>query len=76
MKKHDELTDPTSCFNRAHEDELIFVLLGHSAATAETIRFWCQRRIELGKNKPTDSQIIEALKMAEGIEKEYGTVSC
>ncbi len=70
MKKFDELTDPKSCMSRAREDEWTFVLLGRDQATPETIRFWCERRIELGKNKADDPQIVEARACADAIEAE------
>jgi hypothetical protein len=68
MHKHKELADPNSCLNRARDDERLFVLLERDAATASTIRFWAAKRIELGKNRPNDMKIIEALQMAHEIE--------
>lgn len=68
MRKRDELTDPKSCMSRAHDDEMTFVLLARDVAAAETIRFWVARRIELGKNKPDDPQIVEALECARQMD--------
>lgn len=60
MLKRDELTDPNSCMNRARDDEMTFVLLGHDVATPAAIRAWIEKRIELGKNTCGDPQIREA----------------
>ncbi|TQV85223.1 hypothetical protein FKG94_03265 [Exilibacterium tricleocarpae] len=61
MIKIDEVNNPASCLNKANDDELLFVLLERDKAAADTVRYWCQRRIELGLNKPDDKQIIEAM---------------
>lgn len=68
MKKRDELAHESSCLNKAHDDELLFVLLERDAAAAATVRFWVAERIRLGKNKADDPQIIEALYWAESVE--------
>ena len=70
MRKEEELNNPTSCLNRAADNEMLFVLMGKDLATPETIRFWCKKRIELGKNKVDDEQIINAQKYAFEIEME------
>lgn len=72
MMKKNEAANPESCWNRAGEDELLFVLLGRDKAAADTIRFWAGRRCELGKNKPDDGQIEEALHLADEIERGLG----
>lgn len=69
MKKQQQRRDPSSCWSKAREDEDMFVLLGRDMATPATIRFWVNERIALGKNTPTDPQILEALNLAEAIEK-------
>ena len=68
MRKDRELIDPKSCLNRAHGDELLFVLLGRDPAAPHAIREWAKRRIELGKNAIGDAQIQEALQTAHEIE--------
>lgn len=60
MRKRDELTVPGSCMNKAHERELIFVLLGRDPAAPAAIRAWIAERIRLGKNQPEDSQLLMA----------------
>lgn len=71
MKKHQERTDLRSCFNRAKEDELMFVLLGRDAAAPAAIRAWVKARVDSEKNKFDDAQIIEALAIARQIELEH-----
>lgn len=68
MIKSLELSQPNSCLNKARDDEYVFVLLGRDAATPETIRFWIDERIRLGKNKEDDEQIVEARELAANIE--------
>jgi hypothetical protein len=72
MRKRDELTDPTSCISRARDDEWTFVLLERDAAAPATVRFWIEERIRLGKNSPTDPQIIEAERWIAAVRKSPG----
>jgi hypothetical protein len=60
MLKRDEITNPNSCWNKAREDERLFILLDRDDAMADTIQFWINKRIELGKNKPGDPKLVEA----------------
>src|SRR5262245_17562937 len=69
MLKRDELSHPSSCLSRARDDEMIFVLLGRDPAAAATIRFWIQERIRLGKNRPSDPQIVGAEECAWAMER-------
>jgi hypothetical protein len=73
VRKRDELTRLNSCMNRAKDDELTFVLLGRDVAAPDTIRAWVRKRIQLGKNKTTDQQIVEALHTAQLMEDERAT---
>lgn len=66
--KREELTNPNSCMSRAHDEEMTFVLLGRDAAAPVAIRAWMAERIRIGKNKPGDAQILEALQCAESME--------
>lgn len=68
MIKHEERDCPQSCWNKAREDEMTFVLLGRDRAAPATIRFWVSERIRLGKNRPDDPQIIEAEACARRME--------
>lgn len=72
MRKRDELNHPNGCMNRARDDEMTFVLLGRDAAAPVAIRAWIAERICLGKNKPDDSQIVEAEECARIMEQERG----
>jgi len=67
--KREELSNPASCMNRAHEDEMTFVLLGRDAAAPHAIRAWVAERIRLGKNKLHDGQIQEAMLCARRMEQ-------
>lgn len=69
MNARKELETPTSCFNRAIEsDELVFVLMQRDTAAPATIRFWAECRIATNKNGPRDTQIVEALDLADAME--------
>jgi len=70
MRKHDELTDPSSCLNRATDREMTFVLLGRDAAAPVAIRAWIKERIRIGKNHHDDPQILEAEHCAQVMEAE------
>lgn len=64
MIKTKELSEPTSCWNKADADELLFVLMGRDAAAPVAIEVWVQERIRLGINQAGDAQIAEALACA------------
>jgi len=70
MSKNEELSNPISCLNRAREDELVFVLAGRDEAAPDAIREWARRRVSLGKNSHSDSQIVEALDCANRMTHE------
>lgn len=69
MIKLDELTNPKSCMSRAHDDEMVFVLLEHDEAAPDTIRAWAAKRVSLGKNKINDPQIQEAFACADYMDQ-------
>lgn len=64
MLKCDEASNPNSCWNKAKDDEMIFVLLGRDVASPAAILAWIHERIRHHKNKPEDEQIMEASKCA------------
>ena len=72
MRKNDEMKLLASCLGKAGDQEMLFTILSRDPAAPETIRFWCAKRIELGKNAPGDQQIKEALETADVMEREAG----
>jgi hypothetical protein len=70
MRKKDEITQPNTCLQTAHPEEMIFVLLGRDTAAPVAIRAWVAERIRLGKNVETDPQIVDALERARTMETE------
>lgn len=60
MKKIDEIKNPNSCFNKAHNEELLFILLERDPASIVAVEAWIDARIRLGKNAADDAQIKEA----------------
>lgn len=69
MIKRDEMSLPTSCLNKAEDDEPIFVLLGRDEDAPQVIRRWCIKRVDRGKNAWDDEQIQEALALANKMEE-------
>lgn len=69
MRKVDEILKADSCFNRAQNSELIFVLLERDEAAPIAIQSWIEARVRLGKNSADDSQIIEARKILDQMLK-------
>lgn len=68
MTKREELADPNSCFNKAKDDELIFVLLERDEAACHAVLEWAKKRVELGKNLDTDPKIVSAVSWVRAAE--------
>jgi hypothetical protein len=68
MTKRQEIDDPNSCLNRGPDTELKFVIRDVDITAPDTVRDWCRRRIEKGKNTPKDAQITEALEWADKVQ--------
>ena len=73
MRKQDELSNPSSCMNRAYLTEMTFVMLARDIAAPGAIREWCRLRCLHGKNTPKDEQIQEALACADAMEADRKT---
>jgi hypothetical protein len=69
MQKQFEKILAYSCWNKANDNEMIFVLIGRDAAAPIAIRAWVAERIRLNKNTENDAQILEALKCANLMEQ-------
>lgn len=67
MRKRDELTDPTSCLNKAGDDEMLFVLLARDPAAPVAVEAWIAERIRIGKNAESDPKIITARRWVEDV---------
>lgn len=70
MLKRDEIETPESCFNKAQDNERLFVMLARDPAAPVAIRAWIAERIRLGKNVSDDAQIREARECANLMESE------
>lgn len=73
MRKHEELSDPNSCWNKARPNEMLFVLLGRDVTASGTVHDWAERRIKVGKNTREDPQITEAYECAYIMDMERGS---
>lgn len=74
MIKRDEIEYTESCLNKARDNERLFVLLSRDPAAPVAIRAWVKERIRLGKNKPDDAQIVEALECANLMDVERAEI--
>jgi hypothetical protein len=74
MRKRDEIEYTESCFNKARDEERLFVLLARDPAAPVAIRAWVNERLRLGKNAPNDAQLVEALDCANLMEDERAEV--
>jgi hypothetical protein len=70
MYKRDELSILDSCWNKANDDEMLFVLLGRDVAAPAAVRAWIAERIRLRKNGATDAKIAEAERWIETVLNE------
>ncbi|MDE1971266.1 MAG: hypothetical protein KGI50_06870 [Patescibacteria group bacterium] len=67
MNKTEQINDPTSCWNKARDDEQVFVVLGRDLAAYATVCTWIHIRLELGLNNPDDPQILSAYALADAL---------
>jgi len=74
MLKREVIDNPESCFNRARDQEQLFVLLARDPAAPAAIRAWIVERIRLGRNKPGDEQVREAYECAALMELQRGEI--
>lgn len=74
MLKRDEIDHTESCFNRARDNERLFVLLARDPAAPVAIRAWIAERVRLGKNTWGDAQVAEALSCADLMEAERAEI--
>lgn len=53
MVKIEEGTNPNSCFSKAKDDEMLFVLRGQDASAPSTVLFWMAQNIHLATTNPS-----------------------
>jgi hypothetical protein len=61
MKKFQERLQSDSCWNKAKDEEYVFVLLERDATMASTIEYWCTMRVDMGLNTWEDEKIVSAM---------------
>lgn len=69
MLKAEEARVQSSCWNRAHPNEPVFVLLGRDASAAVAIRAWILHRLRSGKSTETSPEIVQAREWCEVMER-------
>lgn len=65
MQKNLELSRPDSCFNKAEDDEFVFVLRANDPIAPQTIRHWCTMAV--GLHEP--EKIAAARRIASAMEE-------
>lgn len=66
MRKRDELADPESTWNRAAEDEPLFVIRAKDKLSASMVRLWAEAAAMTGAHEP--EKIQQARTLAEHME--------
>lgn len=66
MNRRDELEIESSCFNKAADDEPLFVLRAKDPLAANTVRAWCVIATDSGQHEP--AKIAEARALADSME--------
>ncbi len=61
MLKHQELSDPTSCINKAADNEPVFVLRANDPLASRVIRYWASLAPAGGHEL---SKAVEAMQVA------------
>lgn len=74
MLKCEETATPSSCLNKALDNERVFVLLARDAAAPLAIYGWVLHRVDTGLNKLSDPEIIEAMECARLMEGERDAI--
>ncbi len=72
MLKKDERDLPDSCFNKAADDEMIFVLKESDPSFRRTVQFWADHRVANGHNKRDDEKIASALRIVDNAKRVEG----
>jgi hypothetical protein len=76
MTRSQELANPNSCFNKAADDELMFVLLERDPCAPAAIRAWVAARLERGIDGVDSKKIVTALAMADEMENPAAVCDC
>ena len=69
MLKREELEFPTSCLNKAADDEPIFVLRAKDPCAPAAILAWANNRITQGIDTAGSSKIAEAIQIGRQMEE-------
>jgi hypothetical protein len=76
MNKFENLVNQESCFNKAKDEETLFVLLERDPAAAVAVRGWIEARLILGLNKPNDKKIKDAWDIVKKFESKFKCGKC
>ena len=70
MTKSENLANPNSCWNKALDDEEVFILLARDRAAVVAISAWMEERHKLGLNSATDPQILSTAVSIQKMEEQ------
>lgn len=58
---------PFDCYANAEPDEPMFVILARDPTASLVVDYWIGLRVEYGKNRPDDPQILEARECSDAM---------
>lgn len=61
MKKRDEIEQPSSCLNKAAEDEPVFVLRAKDPIAPAAVEEWARQAQQTGRHEPAKIEEARAL---------------
>lgn len=68
MTKKEAIENPNSCWNKAGDDTIVFILIDTDEAMPDAIRAWINKRLASGKNFLYDPKIVSAEEVAAAVE--------
>jgi len=66
MRKREEITNKSSCFNKAQAEEPIFILRAQDQFAAQLVRLWAKT---LRDNAGPEDKVISALTLANDMDQ-------
>ena len=76
MTRSENLSDPNSCFNKANNDEPIFVLRAKDLTSIQVIAYWIHLRIQSKMNTRLDTKMQNARELMAEMEKYARKTRC
>lgn len=68
MTKKEAIEDPNSCWNKAHDNDIVFILIQKDPQAPKTIQLWAAMRVLFGNDDLNAPKITSALDIADKID--------